>query len=129
MSDTVETMSRMRKKIADHMVQSVHTSPHVYTTVEADVTNLVNIRSNHNENFKDRSGVSLTYTPMILDACIRTIQEFPLMNASIDGDNIVHHQNVNMGIAVSLPDNNLIVPVIKNSEEMNFLLIKKNVLK
>ena len=62
MSDTVETMSRMRKKIADHMVQSVHTSPHVYTTVEADVTNLVNIRSKLNENFKNRSGVSLTYT-------------------------------------------------------------------
>ena len=100
MSDTVETMSRMRKKIADHMVQSVHTSPHVYTTVEADVTNLVDIRSNHNENFKNRSGISLTYTPMILDACILTIQEFPLMNASLNGDEIMHHRNINMGVAV-----------------------------
>ena len=121
MSDKVEPMSRMRKKISEHMVQSVHTSPHVYTTVEADVTNLVNIRSESNNNFKERSGVSLTYTPMILDACIRTIQEFPLMNASLDGDNIVHHRNINMGVAVALPDDNLIVPVIHASEEKNFL--------
>ena len=121
MSDAVEPMTRMRKKIADHMVQSVHTSPHVYTTVEADVTNLVNIRSEYNENFKNRSGVSLTYTPMILDACIRTIQEFPLMNASLDGDNIIHHRNINMGVAVALHDDNLIVPVIHSSEEKNFL--------
>ena len=121
MSDTVETMSRMRKKIADHMVQSVHTSPHVHTTVEADVTNLVNISSEYNESFKNRSGVSLTYTPMILDACIRTIQGFPLMNASLDGDNIIHHRNINMGVAVALPDDNLIVPVIHSSEEKNFL--------
>ena len=121
MSDTVETMSRMRKKIADHMVQSVHTSPHVYTTVEADVTNLVDIRSSHNENFKNRSGVSLTYTPMILDACILTIQEFPLMNASLNGDKIMHHRNINMGVAVALPDDNLIVPVIHSAEEKNFL--------
>ena len=106
MSDAVEPMTRMRKKIADHMVQSVHTSPHVYTTVEADVTNLVNIRSEYNENFKNRSGVNLTYTPMILDACIRTIQEFSLMNASLDGDNIIHHRNINMGVAVALHDDN-----------------------
>ena len=121
MSDTVETMSRMRKKIAEHMVQSLRISPHVYTTVEADVTNLVNIRSNHNENFKNRSGVSLTYTPMILDACILTIQEFPLMNASLNGDEIMHHRNINMGVAVALHDDNLIVPVIHSSEEKNFL--------
>ena len=67
MSDMVEPMSRMRKKIADHMVYSVHTSPHVYTTVEADVTNLVNIRSEHKDSYKNRFGISLTYTPMILD--------------------------------------------------------------
>ena len=121
LTDTVEPMSRMRKKIAEHMVQSVHTSPHVYTTVEADVTNLVNICSEYNESFKSRYGVSLTYTPMILDATIRTIQEFPLMNASLDGDNIIHHQNINMGVAVALPDDNLIVPVIHASEEKNVL--------
>ena len=121
MSDRVEPMSRMRKKIADHMVQSVHTSPHVYTTVEADVTNLVHICSEHKDNFKNISGVSLTYTPMIIDACVRTIREFPLMNTSLEGDNIVHHQNINMGVAVALPDDNLIVPVIHASEEKNFL--------
>ena len=121
MSDRVEPMTRMRKKIADHMVHSVHTSPHVYTTVEADVTNLVDIRSKHKESFNNLAGISLTYTPMILDVCIRNIREFPLMNASLDGDNIVHHQNINMGVAVALPDDNLIVPVIHASEEKNFL--------
>ena len=121
MENRLEPMSRMRKKIAEHMVESVRISPHVYTTVEADVTNLVSIRSDFSDSFKNRSGVSLTYTPMIIDACIRSIQEFPLLNASIDGDNIVHHQNINMGVAVALPDNNLIVPVINSSEEKNFL--------
>ena len=121
MLDRVEPMSRMRKKIADHMVQSVHTSPHVYTTVEADVTTLVHICSEHKDNFKNISGVSLTYTPMIIDACVRTIRNFPLMNTSLEGDNIVHHKNINMGVAVALPDDNLIVPVIHASEEKNFL--------
>lgn len=119
--DNIEPMSRMRKKIAEHMVQSVKISPHVYTTVEADVSNLVDIRLKHKDEFKQRTGVSLTYTPMLLNACICTIQEFPLMNASLDGDNIIHHQNINMGVAVALPDDNLIVPVIQSSEEKNFL--------
>ncbi len=126
MSDRIEPMSRIRKKIADHMVRSVHTSPHVYTTVEADVTNLVNICSEQNESFKARYGFSLTYTPMILDSTIRTIQEFPLMNASLDGENIVHHQNINIGVAVALPDDNLIVPVIHASEEKNFLGLSRS---
>jgi 2-oxoglutarate dehydrogenase E2 component (dihydrolipoamide succinyltransferase) len=127
MSDEIEPMSRIRKRIAEHMVQSVQTSPHVYTTVEADVTNLVNIRAEHKESFKAKAGVNLTYTPMLLDACIRVIQEFPLMNASLDGDNIVHHRNINMGVAVSLPDDNLIVPVIHSSEEKNFLGLARSV--
>ena len=121
MSDEVEPISRMRKRIAEHMVQSLQTSAHVYTVVEADITNLVNIRVKHKESFKAKSGVNLTYTPMLLDCCIRAIQEFPLMNASLDGDNIVHHRNINMGVAVALPDDNLIVPVIHSSEEKNFL--------
>ncbi len=118
MSDEIEPMSRMRKRIAEHMVQSVQTSPHVYTTVEADVTNLVHIRAEHKESFKSKAGVNLTY---------RVIQEFPLMNASLDGDNIVHHRNINMGVAVSLPDDNLIVPVIHSSEEKNFLGLARSV--
>jgi len=127
MSDEIEPMSRIRKRIAEHMVQSVQTSPHVYTTVEADVTNLVHIRAEHKESFKSKAGVNLTYTPMLLDACIRVIQEFPLMNASLDGDNIVHHRNINMGVAVALPDDNLIVPVIHSSEEKNFLGLARSV--
>jgi len=127
MSDEIEPMSRMRKRIAEHMVQSVQTSPHVYTTVEADVTNLVHIRAEHKESFKSKAGVNLTYTPMLLDSCVRVIQEFPLMNASLDGDNIVHHRNINMGVAVSLPDDNLIVPVIHSSEEKNFLGLARSV--
>ena len=127
MSDEIEPMSRIRKRIAEHMVQSVQTSPHVYTTVEADVTNLVHIRAEHKESFKSKAGVNLTYTPMLLDACIRVIQEFPLMNASLDGDNIVHHRNINIGVAVALPDDNLIVPVIHSSEEKNFLGLARSV--
>lgn len=121
LSNKVEPMGRMRKKIAEHMIASQQTSPHVYSTTEVDVTNMVNYKSSHKDAFIEKYGVKLTYTPMILDACIRAIQEFPLLNASIDGDNIVHHQNINMGIAVALPDNNLIVPAIKASEEKNFL--------
>ena len=121
LTDKIEPMGRMRKKIAQHMLTSQQTSPHVYSTTEVDVTNLVNYRSKSKDVFFEKYGVKLTYTPMILDACIRGIQEFPLMNASIDGDNIVHHQKINMGVAVALPDNNLIVPSIKASEEKNFL--------
>ncbi|MBC8311426.1 MAG: 2-oxo acid dehydrogenase subunit E2 [Candidatus Marinimicrobia bacterium] len=121
LTDNIEPMGRMRKKIAQHMLASQQTSPHVYSTTEVDVTNLVNYRAQSKDAFLEKYGVKLTYTPMILDACIKGIQEFPLMNASIDGDNIVHHQKINMGVAVALPDNNLIVPAIKASEEKNFL--------
>ena len=121
LTDRVEPMGRMRKKIAQHMLASQQTSPHVYSTTEVDVTNLVNFRIQSKDAFLEKYGVKLTYTPMILDACIKGIQKFPLMNASIDGDNIVHHQKINMGVAVALPDNNLIVPAIKASEEKNFL--------
>ena len=121
LADRVEPMGRMRKKIAQHMLASQQTSPHVYSTTEVDVTNMVNYRVKSKDVFLEKYGVKLTYTPMILDACIKGIQEFPLMNASIDGDNIVHHQKINMGVAVALPDNNLIVPSIKASEEKNFL--------
>ncbi len=127
MSDEMEPMSRMRKKIADHMVQSLQTSAHVYTVVEADVTNMVAIRTENKKSFKSKSGVNLTYTPMLLDACIRAIQEFPLMNTSLDEDNIIHHRNINMGVAVALPDDNLIVPVIHSSEEKNFLGLARSV--
>ena len=121
LTDKVEPMGRMRKKIAQHMLESQQTSPHVYSTSEVDVSSLVNYRKENKATFFNRYGVKLTYTPMILEACIKGIQEFPLLNASIDGDNVIHHQKINMGVAVSLPNNNLIVPVIKSSEEKNFL--------
>ena len=93
----------------------------------SNVTNIVNIRNHKKDAFLDRYSIKQTYTPIIVSACIKAIQEFPLMNASIDGENIVHHQNINMGIAVALPDNNLIVPVIKASEEKNFLGLSRSI--
>ena len=103
------------------MVESKKISPHVYSTVEADVTSLVEFTKDNKSSFQDRYGTKLTYTPLFLDACIKAIQEFPLINVSVDNDKIIHHQNINMGVAVALPDNNLIVPVIKSCEERNIL--------
>ena len=106
---------------------SKNISAHVYSTSEVDVTNIVNIRNRKKDAFLNKNSIKLTYTPMIVSACIKAIQEFPLMNASINGENIIHHQNVNMGIAVALPDNNLIVPVIKAAEEKNFLGLSRGI--
>ena len=127
LKDSIEEMDRVRVKIAEHMVNSKNVSAHVYTTSEVDVTNIVNIRNSKKDAFLNKNNIKLTYTPIIVSACIKAIQEYPLMNASIDGTNIVHHANINMGIAVALPDNNLIVPVIKASEEKNFLGLSRNI--
>ena len=125
--DSIEEMDRVRIKIAEHMVNSKNVSAHVYTTSEVDVTNIVNIRNDKKDAFLNKNNIKLTYTPIIVSACIKAIQEYPLINASIDKTNIVHHQNINMGIAVALPDNNLIVPVIKASEEKNFLGLSRSI--
>ena len=117
----IEEMGRVRKKIAEHMVHSQKTSPHVYSTMEADVTDMVNYRNLNKDNFQNKYGVKLTYTPIILNACIDAIKDFPLINTSIQEDKIIHHDNINLGVAVALPDNNLIVPVIKSSEEKNII--------
>jgi 2-oxoglutarate dehydrogenase E2 component (dihydrolipoamide succinyltransferase) len=127
LKDSIEEMDRVRVKIAEHMVNSKNISAHVYTTSEVDVTNIVNIRNYKKDSFLDKNNIKLTYTPIIVSACIKAIQEYPLMNASIDETNIVHHQNINMGIAVALPDNNLIVPVIKAAEEKNFLGLSRSI--
>ena len=124
---SIEEMDRVRIKIAEHMVNSKNVSAHVYTTSEVDVTNIVNMRNDKKDAFLNQNSIKLTYTPIIVSACIKAIQEYPLMNASIDKTNIVHHQNINMGIAVALPDNNLIVPVIKASEEKNFLGLSRSI--
>ncbi len=125
LSGRTEKMNRIRKLIADHMVSSLRTSAHVYSTSEADITNIVHYRTQYKEAFKARHGISLTYTPVILEACVRALQEFSLFNTSVDGDTIIHHPHINMGVAVSLPDDNLIVPVIKKAEQKNFLGLAK----
>ncbi|MBT3250387.1 MAG: 2-oxo acid dehydrogenase subunit E2 [Candidatus Marinimicrobia bacterium] len=121
LEDNRMPMDRIRKKIAAHMLSSQRTSAHVYSTSEVDVTNLVDIRQKYKDRFKEKYNISLTYTPMIMDAVIKGIQEFPLINASVEGEDILNHRNINMGIAVALRDDNLIVPVVHNSEELNFL--------
>ena len=120
-SGRIEEMGRVRKKIAEHMVHSQQTSPHVYSTIEADVTAMVDARQSSKDTFLEKYGVKLTYTPIIMDACIKAIKDFPLINTSLDGDKIIHHDNINLGVAVALPDNNLIVPVVKSSEEKNII--------
>ena len=120
-----EPMGHVRKMIADHMIKSRNTSVHVYSTLEVDMTKIVEYRNNNKEIFKDKYNTPLTYTPFIIDASIKAIEEFPLINASVDGENVKYNQNINIGVAVALPDDNLIVPVIHRSEELNFLGIAR----
>ena len=118
---SLEPMSHVRKMIAKHMIQSRDTSVHVYSSNEVDMTRIVDFRNKNKDSFNSKYQTALTYTPFITDASIKAINEFPLINCCIENDNIRHNQNINMGVAVALPDNNLIVPVIKKSEELNFL--------
>ena len=120
-STKIEPMSHIRKMIAKHMIKSRDTSVHVYSSNEVDMTSIVNFRNNNKKSYNLKYDTSLTFTPFITKAVIKAINEYPLINCSIIGENISHNKNINMGIAVALPDNNLIVPVIKNSEELNFL--------
>ena len=121
LENKLEPMGHIRKMIAQHMIKSRDTSVHVYSSNEIDMTSIVKFRDKNKDVFKDKYQTPLTYTPFITDATIKAIHKFPLINCSIQGDNISYNQNINMGIAVALPDNNLIVPVIKRSEEFNFL--------
>ena len=120
-------MDRMRKLIADHMVRSKQTSAHVTSFVEADVTNLVNWRNKHKKAFEQREGEKLTFTPIFLDAIVRAIKDFPMINISVEGDKIIRKKNINIGMAAALPSGNLIVPVIKNADRLNLLGITKAV--
>jgi len=120
MSDTVVEMEYMRKRIADHMRASLDTAAHVYVMTEVDMTDIVNY-VNKNENiFYEKESFKLTYTPFIVNAVVKAINQFPLMNSSIDENEIIHKKNINIGLAVSLEDG-LMVPVIENCEEINFL--------
>ena len=120
-------MDRMRKLIAQRMVDSVRISPHVTSFVEADVTDIVNWRNKHKDAYKKREGENLTFTPIVIQAVARAIQDFPLINVSIDGDYIIKKRDINIGVAVALPSGNLIVPVIHNADQLNLNGLTKKV--
>jgi 2-oxoglutarate dehydrogenase E2 component (dihydrolipoamide succinyltransferase) len=125
--DEIIEMDRMRKLIADHMVMSKSTSPHVTSFVEADVTNLVRWRDKVKGAYEKREGEKITFTPIFIEAVARAIKDYPMINISIDGDKIYRHKNVNIGMATALPTGNLIVPVIKNADQLNLGGITKQV--
>jgi 2-oxoglutarate dehydrogenase E2 component (dihydrolipoamide succinyltransferase) len=125
--DELIEMDRMRKLIADHMVMSKHTSPHVTSFVEADVTNIVNWRNKIKDGFKAREGENFTFTPIFIEAITKAIKDFPMINISVSGDKIIKHKNINIGMAAALPSGNLIVPVIKNADFMNLTGLAKSV--
>jgi 2-oxoglutarate dehydrogenase E2 component (dihydrolipoamide succinyltransferase) len=125
--DEVIEMDRMRKLIADHMVMSKHVSPHVTSYVEADVTNLVLWRNKIKNDFQKREGEKITFTPILIEALVKTIKDFPLINVSVDGANVIKRKHINVGMATALPSGNLIVPVIKDADYMNLTGITKKV--
>ena len=125
--DVVIPMDRIRKLIADHMVMSKRTSPHVTSFIDADVTRLVNWRNANKDKFFATEGQKLTLTPIFIDAVARALYEFPMVNISVDGTNIIKRKNINIGMATALPDGNLIVPVIKNANEKNLTGLAKAV--
>ena len=111
----------MRKLIADHMVMSVQTSPHVTSYVEADVTNIVMWREKVKKTFEQKHKTKLTFTPLFIEAVARAIKDFPGVNVSIDGTKIIYRRDINVGMAAALPSGNLIVPVIKNADQLNLV--------
>ncbi|MFV0605612.1 MAG: dihydrolipoamide acetyltransferase family protein [Niabella sp.] len=120
-------MDRMRRLIADHMVHSKQTSPHVTSFSEADVTNMVLWRDKIKKEFEKREGVKITFTPLIIEAIIKCIKKFPLINSSVDGNNIIVKKDINIGMATALSNGNLIVPVIKNADQLNLVGLTKQV--
>lgn len=123
--DEVIEMSRLRKLIAEHMTKSKQTSAHVTNMIEVDVTGVVNWRNRVKDEFYRKEGVKLTFLPVFLEATVKVLREYPLINASVNGDKIVVKKRINLGIAVSLPDNNLIVPNIKDADSLNLTGITK----
>ncbi len=120
-------MDRMRRLIADNMVKSKRTSAHVTSFVEADVTNIVLWRNKMKKKFNDLYGENLTFTPIFIEAVVKALRDFPLVNSSVDGTNIVVKKDINVGMAAALPSGNLIVPVIKNADLLNIVGIAKKV--
>ncbi|WP_111685410.1 dihydrolipoamide acetyltransferase family protein [Winogradskyella tangerina] len=120
-------MDRMRQMIADHMVYSKHTSPHVTAYVEADLTNMVQWRNANKKAFQDKYGERLTFTPLFVEAVAKAVKDFPNINASVDGKNIIVKEDINIGMATALPSGNLIVPVVKNADQKDLLALAKDV--
>lgn len=123
--DEIIEMDRMRKMIAANMIHSKQTSAHVTNMVECDVTNIVLWRNKIKDDFFEREKVKLTYLPVFLEAIARGLKEYPMINSAVDGDKIIIRKDINLGVAVALPNNNLIVPVIKKSEQLNLLGLTK----
>lgn len=125
--DEIMEMDRMRKLIADHMLMSVHVSPHVTSYVEADVTNIVNWRNKVKKKFLEREGENITFTPILIEAIVKAIKDFPMINVSVSGTQIIKRKDINIGMATALPSGNLIVPVIKNADRLNLTGLTKSV--
>jgi 2-oxoglutarate dehydrogenase E2 component (dihydrolipoamide succinyltransferase) len=125
--DEVVEMSRMGKLISSHMIASTQTSAHVQSFIEVDVTSIWNWRNKHKNEFQKREGEKLTFTPIFMEAVAKTIKDFPKINISLDGDRIVMKKHINLGMAAALPDGNLIVPVIRDADQLNLLGMAKKV--
>ena len=125
--DRIVEMDRMRKMIADHMVYSKQTSPHVTSYIEADVTNLVNWRNENKDKFQEKHNEKLTFTPVFVQTVAKAVADFPMINVSVDEKNIIVHNDINIGMATALPSGNLIVPVVKNANEKDLVALAKDV--
>lgn len=125
--DSIVEMDRMRKMIADHMVYSKQTSPHVTSYIEVDVTNLVDWRNANKDKFQEKHNEKLTFTPIFVQAVAKAIEDFPLINVSVNEKKIYVHKDINIGMATALPSGNLIVPVVKNGNEKDILALAKDV--
>jgi 2-oxoglutarate dehydrogenase E2 component (dihydrolipoamide succinyltransferase) len=126
-NDEIVEMDRMRKLIAEHMVMSKHVSPHVTSYVEADVTNIVMWREKVKKAFELKEKTKITFTPLFIEAIVKAIKDFPGVNISVDGDKIIMRRDINIGMAAALPSGNLIVPVIKNADQLNLVGLAKKV--
>ena len=124
-NDEVIEMTRMGKLIAKHMAESVSTSAHVQSFIEVDVTNIVNWRNKMKNSFEQQEGEKLTFTPIFMEAVAKALKKYPMMNISVDGDRVIKKKNINIGMAAALSDGNLIVPVIKNADQLNLVGMAK----
>src|SRR5690606_5528051 len=123
--DEIIELSRMGKLIFHHMRSSIDTSVHVQSFIEVDVTNVVNWRNKVKKSFEGREGEKLTFTPIFIEVIAKALKDYPLVNAAVDGEKVIKKRNINIGMAAALPDGNLIVPVIKNADQLNLVGMAK----